>query len=79
MKEPLSAGYPGIYLLNRLGKGYKDVVDELTEILHNFSSLSRQERAENKIQAKKIANLFDWKILIENYIKAHNLAVGNRF
>jgi glycogen(starch) synthase len=70
--------YPGIYMLKRLGKGYDEVVASLSRILHDFCSLTRQERAENKIQAKKLANLFDWKLLIENYIRAHNLAIEKR-
>ncbi len=79
LKEPQLTTYQGIYLINRLGKGYDAVVSDLSETLLTFSRLTRQERAENKIQAKKIAAKFDWKILIDNYIKAHNIAVEKRF
>ena len=78
LKESIITNYPGIYMLRRLGKSNTEVVEELSRILCDFSSLARQERAENKIQAKKLANLFDWKLLIENYVRAHNLAVEKR-
>lgn len=68
--------YPGIYVLDRFGKSNdNDVVDQLTQIMYDYTKFTKQERIENKIQAMKLAALADWKILIENYIRAHNLAV----
>ena len=37
--------------------------------------MSYEDRVENKIQAKELAKLADWRILINNYITAHNLAL----
>ncbi len=67
--------YPGIFVLDRLGKSDDEVVDQLAQIFYDYAKLTKQERIENKIEAQKLAALADWKILIENYIRAHNLAV----
>ncbi len=67
--------YPGVYVLKRHGRADEDVVNELTGIMHNYSQLTQQERIENKIQAKKLAALADWNKMVDNYLRAHNLAV----
>jgi len=66
---------PGVFLLERMGKSEQEAIDGLTKILYDFLKLSTNQRVENKIQARKIANLADWEILIKNYITAHNKAV----
>lgn len=66
---------PGIFVLERFGKSDEDFASELSEALYRFSQLSRKERIENKIRARKRAEVFDWKILIKKYIKAHNQAL----
>lgn len=66
---------PGIFVLDRFNKSDDEAVTQLTKIMFDYTKFTRQERIENKIQAMKLAALADWKILIENYIRAHNLAV----
>lgn len=66
---------PGVFLLERMGKSEEEINNGLTKILYDFLKLSTNQRVENKIQARKIADLADWEILIKNYITAHNLAV----
>jgi glycogen(starch) synthase len=66
---------PGIYVLERLNKSEGEVETSLFEILKEFSALTKQDRIENKLRAKRLADLADWNLLVENYIKAHNLAV----
>ena len=65
---------PGIFLLERMNKTEQEVVTDLTKVLSDFLKLSTNQRVENKIQARKLANMADWEILIENYIIAHNKA-----
>ncbi len=67
--------YPGIHVLKRLNESDDKVTDELTNILYDYSTITKHERIEHKIRAKRLASLADWKILVENYIKAHNLAL----
>ncbi|MBI4141569.1 hypothetical protein HY484_01435 [Candidatus Woesearchaeota archaeon] len=71
--------YPGIFVLERFGKTYEEIVSALTDILYRFAHTSSQERVENKIMAQKVAATADWKFFIENYLKAHNLAVEKVF
>ena len=66
---------PGVFVLERYGKTDEEEVEKLTNFLYKFSQFSEKERIENKIQARKIANHADWKFFIENYIKAHNMAL----
>jgi len=66
---------PGIFVLKRLGKKDEEVVEELANALYYFSSLSKQERIKNKMDAQRLAALAEWEVLIKNYIEAYNLAV----
>ncbi|MBD3204485.1 hypothetical protein GF327_09415 [Candidatus Woesearchaeota archaeon] len=65
----------GIFVLGRMDKTEEEVVIDLAEIMYRFSTYSKQDRIENKLKAKRIASMADWKNLIENYIHAHNLSV----
>ena len=64
-----------IYVLERLNKSEEQVVNKLVGIFRNFCSGSKQDRIENKLKAKRFADMGDWNLLIENYIRAHDLAV----
>lgn len=66
---------PGIFVLKRFNKADKEVISELSEILYRFSQFSRQERIENKIQARKIADQAEWKIFIKNYLRVYEEAI----
>jgi glycogen(starch) synthase len=70
---------PGIFIIKRLNKNDDEVIEELFNVLYNFTNLSQQDRIANKIEARRLASLTDWKVLIENYIKAHNMAVERVF
>jgi glycogen synthase len=65
----------GIFVLNRFGKKDDDVIYSLSKRMFNFVNLSKEDRISNRVAARKIASIADWKLFIENYIKAHNLAV----
>src|SRR3989339_193337 len=70
---------PGIFVLKRLNKTDAEVVNNLTSILHTYAGYSRRERIENKIQARKLAALCDWQVLVDNYIQAHNQALERAY
>jgi len=74
-KHGITDKNPGIYVLKRHNMPVDKVVDQLTNVFLKFKSLSKQDRIENKLRAKRLADMADWNILIENYIEAHNLAV----
>lgn len=69
-------GKKGIFVLNRYSKSEEDIIEELTQELHKFSKLTQQERTEQKIVAKEICNLCDWKTFSKNYTKAHRIAIN---
>jgi glycogen synthase len=65
----------GIFVLKRYNKSEEDIINQFVRILHNYSTLDRHGRVENKIEAKELSELADWKELINNYFQAHNLAL----
>jgi len=66
---------PGIYVLKRLSKSDDDVVSQLVDVMFNYANFSKEERVANKLEARKVASLADWKSFVNHYISAHNLAV----
>ena len=73
--ECLQSDNPGIFVLKRLNKSDADVENQLVDVMRAFANLSKEERASNKLQARKVASMADWKSFVNNYIEAHNLAV----
>ena len=69
---------PGIFVIKRFGKSYDEVVKEIAKVLYEFAALSAQDRIKNKIEAKRIASVTDWKYMVKNYFKAYELAVRKR-
>jgi len=68
----------GIFVARAKEKSESEIVDELFNIFLYYSQLNKTQRIDNKIEARRLASLADWKILISNYIKAHNLALEKR-
>ncbi len=66
---------PGIMVLERENKPHDEIVKKLYEMLWAVVSMPRNERIPKKAEAKYLASLADWKILIKNYVQAHNLAL----
>jgi len=70
---------PGVYVVRRLNRPYNDVVNEMTRIMLNFSMLDSEGRSTNRLAAKKLSMLADWKNLVVNYKTAHELAIKKAF
>lgn len=68
---------PGIFILKRNNRTEEQVIADMYDILHDYSKLSREERIQNKIQARRLASMADWKNLIKYYIAAHNMAIDS--
>ena len=77
--ECMQTKTPGIFVLKRLNKSDNDVVNELVDVMFNFANLSKEDRVANKLQARKVASMADWKSFVNNYIEAHNLAVDKAY
>ena len=70
---------PGIFVLKRLNKSDEDVTNQLVDVMFKFANFSKEERAANKLQARKVASMADWKSFVKNYIAAHDLAVEKAY
>ncbi|MFW6220248.1 MAG: glycosyltransferase [Nanoarchaeota archaeon] len=69
----------GVFVVDRLDKNYDESVNSIFEIFYKYSNLDKNKRARQKIIAKKLSELADWKDLVNNYYKAHNLALSQKF
>lgn len=67
---------PGIYILDIEKTKKEEMMNIFADILYNYANLDKRGRIDNKIQARKVAFMADWKIFAENYIDAHNLAIS---
>jgi glycogen(starch) synthase len=65
----------GIFILKRLGRTQKQEIQDLADMMYKYSSLDHAERVQNKINAKYLSNLADWKHFVKFYIVAHNKAL----
>lgn len=65
----------GIFILDRYNRDETDSIKRFADILYSYSGLNKKERVEQKMRAKELAEVADWRVMIENYIKAHNLAL----
>lgn len=70
---------PGIYLIKRLQTEWNEQVEQLTKVMKSFYKLSPAQRIENRITAKRLADICDWNRFVENYVEAHNQAVDKSY
>ncbi|MBI4149777.1 hypothetical protein HY488_00065 [Candidatus Woesearchaeota archaeon] len=66
----------GVFILKRFHVSEEETVEHFTEILYNYCKLTPKGRVRQKIIAKELSNLADWKELVNNYFEAHNLAIA---
>lgn len=71
--------FPGVFIVKRLGVGYGEFAKSLSEVLITFAGYSNDERIKNKIEAKHVSTLADWKFMVRQYISAHQIAVGKHW
>ncbi|MBD3389098.1 MAG: hypothetical protein GF416_08425 [Candidatus Altiarchaeales archaeon] len=65
----------GIHVMKVDGVEYQKIVNELYKKLHELVNMERKELTKRRLNAKELASLADWKFLVENYVKAHDLAL----
>ncbi len=74
--EPhLDDEFPGVRILHRYRRKRADIIEEYAQLLYSFTQLSHEDRVQNKIAAKGLAALCDWKEFINYYLEAHELAL----
>ena len=69
----------GIFITEMFGKNTEEKADNLFKTIYEFGTFTKRERIRNKVEAQKLASLVDWKILVQNYIKAHKLAIERAY
>lgn len=67
----------GIYVLKMENRSDKQITEDLSEIMYTVSTMPTNELVNMRMQAKELSYMADWKSLINNYIKAYNIALGN--
>lgn len=65
----------GINVLAADDVEYEKIVDELYKVMHEIVHMEKKELTRRRMNAKELAGLADWRFLIENYVKAHDLAL----
>lgn len=75
IKENSNGINGGIQVLERFNRDENDVIDDFSDMMYTFTNYHQKDRVSQKLFAKQLSELADWKELIENYIKAHNLAL----
>lgn len=66
----------GIYVLERYKKSEDEVIQKLADIMIDYAKLSREERVENKLRARRLSEYADWRELIQYYFDAHKKALA---
>ncbi|MBW2964592.1 hypothetical protein KY363_03970, partial [Candidatus Woesearchaeota archaeon] len=69
----------GIYILERMNGKHEDPVEALHKLLYYYTMLPKKKRIENKIEARALAKLADWTLLVRNYLDAQELAIKRVF
>lgn len=72
VKKASSSG--GVWVLERHGKSYDDVVEQLFNVLRDFCSMDKFGRNDQKLFAKQLSKKTSWKQFITRYYEAHELA-----
>ncbi len=75
LKESGAISDGGVYVLKRDKRTWDEITDDLTGEMYEFVVMPKKELTRRRINAKEIAGFVDWKILIKNYIDAHELAI----
>jgi len=65
----------GIFILKRFERTQEQEIQDLADIMYKYAALDHAERVQNKINAKYLSNLADWKHFVKFYIVAHNKAL----
>lgn len=66
---------PGVRVLDMERKSKEQIVRDLSKYLIKYVNYDRKERIDNKIKARKIAAMADWRIFAKYYIEAHDLSI----
>lgn len=69
----------GIYIVDRRNKGVDDSINQLTDCMEGFCSMSRRQRINQRNRTERLSDLLDWKRMGLEYIKARQLALRRAY
>ena len=69
----------GIYIVDRRMKGVDESVNQLTDIMLDFTSKTRRQRINLRNRTERLSDLVDWKRLGLEYAKARQLALRRAY
>ncbi|XP_029199866.1 glycogen [starch] synthase-like [Acropora muricata] len=67
----------GIYLVDRRFKSAEESINELTQYMFSFCSLTRRQRIIQRNRTERLSELLDWKSLHLYYSRARQLSLHN--
>lgn len=70
---------PGVWVIRRRGRSFNDAADELCHNLMEYCNLDRRGRIALRNQVEAQSWEFDWSVLGEAYVRAHELALERAF
>jgi hypothetical protein len=65
----------GIWIMPRLGMEHDEEVDALYRLMLKYARFDHTERVENRLYAKQLSALGEWKHFAKHYFRAHKLAL----
>ncbi len=65
----------GMYIINRKGRNFYDIAEDLANMLFDFVQMNRRERIALRYKCEEASLHFDWSNLGKYYDKAYNLVV----
>jgi glycogen(starch) synthase len=65
----------GMYIINRKGRNFFDIAEDLANIMFKFVEMSRRDRIALRYKCEEASLHFDWSNLGKYYDKAYNEAV----
>ncbi len=69
----------GTFVLERMNKKQDEIVESLHKLMYYYAMLPKKKRIDNKLEARTLAKLADWSLLIENYVNAQDTAFRKVF
>ena len=69
---------PGVYILDIENKKKDEMINDFVDVLYKYTQFTKKKRIDNKIQARKVAFMADWKNFAVHYVEAHNLAIEKK-
>ncbi|HGJ64431.1 TPA: hypothetical protein ENS27_03450, partial [bacterium] len=65
----------GIMVLERFKRRENEVISDFCNTLIRFLNMEHSDRVNCKLKAKSLTGYVDWRLLIKNYVDAHNMAI----